>query len=91
MGRSCGSPPSCVGFISLNCSWVSGFCQFMGSGDGVSLTDSHVVDSSLRVQSIIRYGLGSSVEGRGVIIRVLACFVEVALPTGEEWVDRGVQ
>ena len=36
---SCGSPPSCVGFISLNCSWVSGFCQFMGSGDGVSLTD----------------------------------------------------
>ena len=38
MGRSCvgcwalcGSPPSCVGFISLNCSWVSGVCQFMGS------------------------------------------------------------
>ena len=31
MGRSCGSPPSCVGFISLNGSWVSGVCQFMGS------------------------------------------------------------
>lgn len=32
-----------------------------------------------------------NVEGRGVIIRVLACFVEVALCAGEGWVDYWVQ
>ena len=41
---------------------------------------------------ITRVNLNSfNVEGRGVIIRVLACFVEVALCAGEGWVDHGVQ